>query len=986
MKTADEKRNVPLEAEYDALVKSLPTRAPIFLPTERLSLDERLRGIKRVKALYDGRLEAEHAPRLRALRDKHLGQNRCFIIGNGPSLNKTDLELLSNEITIATNGFFLKSRNLSWKPSYYIVEDHLVGEDRSHWINRLKGSTKLFPAYLSYCIDDSEDVIFFNHRPRKSYPDGFDFSLNADKITYTGCTVTFTAMQLASFMGFEEIYLIGVDADYDIPKDVEQSGAYGTGVLDMKSDDPNHFDPSYFGKGYRWHDPQVEKMIEAYREARKAVSANNQAIYNAGIGGKLEVFERRPFQDVIKGARDPHIVELENERLEFRPRPANGSAVWSQARPVRILSLDLTQIGDGTATGEIKRTLYEGVPDANLLQVFKGGGLGLCISHGRGAAHPLKAEREFDAIVDAFDPTVIVYRPVPNQKDLHRVAMHLIERSKARLVTWIMDDWPKDLEENDHEQFEWLNRDFKSLLAKSASRLSICDTMSAAFAGRYGLDFTAVANGVDPKDWGIPRVSPPGEFVLRYAGSLAKNMTYDSILRVAAAIEELRNEGHAVRLEIRTRAVFIDEERGPFDRFKATHVCTELLSDEDYREWIKDADALLLAYNFDEKSLAYTRYSLANKMPECLAAGSPLLVHGPLEQATVNYLSKFGVCQACVQTDLKELKKAILELVDDPFLRLDIAERGQHLAFQRHHVDDSRAKLRDELLKAHSAEEPADELGASSSKESPTNSSKPRTVCVQSTLELPRSSKARVDETEVVAHLLSKRVGEQHVMFDVGAHQGTSAAYFDKLNWTIHCFEPDINNRSKLIKRFGENQNVIIDPRAISERPQRGLEFFASAESTGISGLHAFRSSHRVVGKVDSTTVRDVIKNREIRQVDFLKVDAEGFDLSVLKGVSWEALKPDVVEAEFEDAKTIPLGHTYRELCELLSSKGYTVYISEWHPVIRYGIAHDWRRLIRYPDGVPDPSGWGNVLAFLNDPGEELLQEAFRTCMKVHSS
>ena len=36
----------------------------------------------------------------------------------------------------------------------------------------------------------------------------------------------------------------------------------------MPSDDPNHFHPDYFGKGFRWHDPQVNKMIEAYQRPR----------------------------------------------------------------------------------------------------------------------------------------------------------------------------------------------------------------------------------------------------------------------------------------------------------------------------------------------------------------------------------------------------------------------------------------------------------------------------------------------------------------------------------------------------------------------------------------------------------------------------------------------------------------------------------------------------------------------------------------------
>ena len=207
--------------DLSAIIDSLPTRSKIFLPTNKIPQDEQIAGLKRVQQLYSSESQAFYAKRLQNLKAGMKGRKRCFIIGNGPSLNKTDLSLLKNEITFAVNGFFLKTESLNWKPTFYVVEDHLVAEDRASYIQAFKGPIKFFPIYLGYCLPESDDTIFYNHRPRVSYPDGFDFSLNADEITYTGCTVTFSALQLAAFLGFSEIYLIGVDADYEIPKEVK---------------------------------------------------------------------------------------------------------------------------------------------------------------------------------------------------------------------------------------------------------------------------------------------------------------------------------------------------------------------------------------------------------------------------------------------------------------------------------------------------------------------------------------------------------------------------------------------------------------------------------------------------------------------------------------------------------------------------------------------------------------------------------------------
>jgi FkbM family methyltransferase len=220
-------------------------------------------------------------------------------------------------------------------------------------------------------------------------------------------------------------------------------------------------------------------------------------------------------------------------------------------------------------------------------------------------------------------------------------------------------------------------------------------------------------------------------------------------------------------------------------------------------------------------------------------------------------------------------------------------------------------------------------------------------------------------------------------MIDVGAHFGTTAGYFHQLGWTVHCFEPDPANREKLIARFGEAPNITIDPRAVSDKPAKGLSFFASEESTGISTLHAFRDTHREVARVDVTTVSEIVAERNLTRVDFLKIDVEGFDFSVLKGVPWDKLAPAVIECEFEDAKTIKLGHTWRDIADFLCEKGYAVYISEWHPIIRYGVAHDWRRLVPYPGVEIDKNAWGNLLAFKEDPGYAALRETFRRLVKT---
>ena len=221
--------------------------------------------------------------RLAQYKDRHKNQ-RAFIIGNGPSLNRCELGLLKDEITFGVNSIFLNYEKMGFHPTYYVVEDVFVAEDRAEEINRYQGPKKFFGNYLKYCIRDDPNTHWLNVRFRyDNYPGFPQFSKNALRMLWTGGTVTYLCMQLAYYMGFSALYLIGFDHAYAIPEDVVIEGTQ----LKSLSDDPNHFDPAYFGRGYRWHDPNVERMEKAYRKANKFFNSDNRKIINATKGGRL---------------------------------------------------------------------------------------------------------------------------------------------------------------------------------------------------------------------------------------------------------------------------------------------------------------------------------------------------------------------------------------------------------------------------------------------------------------------------------------------------------------------------------------------------------------------------------------------------------------------------------------------------------------------------------------------------------------------------
>ncbi len=224
--------------------------------------------------------------RLAALKDKHKGQ-RCFIIGNGPSLKQTDLSRLKGEYTLGQNRIYLAFPDLGFTTSYYLSVNDLVVEQCRDDIQNLP-----MPKFISWrarkWLQPRENLYFIH----TTYT-GEKFAKDIRERVWEGGTVTYTSLQVAYFLGFSQVILVGVDHNY-----VTQGKPNETVV--SQGDDPNHFHPGYFGKGFRWQLPDLVQWEEAYRLARRTYEADGRSVVDATIGGKLRVFQRVEYDSLFK--------------------------------------------------------------------------------------------------------------------------------------------------------------------------------------------------------------------------------------------------------------------------------------------------------------------------------------------------------------------------------------------------------------------------------------------------------------------------------------------------------------------------------------------------------------------------------------------------------------------------------------------------------------------------------------------------------------
>ena len=693
----------------------------------------------------------------------------------------------------------------------------------------------------------------------------------------------------------------------------------------------------------------MDKVAHASGEIRRVAAAHGVEIGNSIACGKLEA-----------SAHAEHETAL--------ALPEQADAEVHRVYP-RVLILDSTRLGSISATGQVKKRLFDGWATGRLLQIHAVGRSRLGMYR---AWEPFVEATPTDEITAfeacrTFHPDVIYYRPHEKPAAFHRWAEQVIDDLGAPVVTHLMDDWIRRLGSNTEAE-----RSLRLRLERSAACLSIGEAMSVAFQDRLGVTFQPVANCVEPDQWlalehrRINR-KPGDPVIMRYVGSLSDDMTRASLVDVARAVDNLHGEPGLV-FEVHTMDRWAVPARRAFACLHGVSVHVGNLSDKAHQQLLVESDVLLIAYNFDETSVGYVRYSIANKMPECLAAGVPVLAYGPRGLATIDYLAMHGIAEVVSDRDSIGLSKALRRLITDTEYAKALGQRGREFAFKRHNCGQVRRGFHQVLCDAagrHGWTAKTAPLSADDSG-------------LLGTFE--RAERAHLDEVRWVGELLG---GVTHgVMVDVGAHHGRALEGFLQRGWRVFAFEPDEKNRTRLQDLHGSRADLIVDSRAVSDAAHSRVPLYASEESTGISTLSPFVDSHRPVGMVDTTTIAQAVQQYGIQRIDLLKIDAEGYDLMVLKGVPWAAVRPPVIVCEFEDRKTLRLGYRMHDMARYLVAQGYRVWVSEWHPVVRYGIRHDWRRLVPYPCHLASADAWGNLVAFQQEMSIKTLREAASTVLQ----
>lgn len=248
-----------------------------------------------------------------ALKDIHKGK-RCFILGSGPSIKKQDLSPLKNEIVFALNNFYVHEEfsniisNTNVEKYYMTAPIHppQTEEEWKDWFIDIEKNVPLNVKTLFGLNGNKINIKYifekyglFKQHTKFWYFEGKHFrndkklkGMDVTKAIYSGESVSVYTLILAIYMGFSEIYLLGMDHDYFLYDDESQMRMYKTSIH-QNSEFERTFGDTFYIKEFL-------RQYNIFSKYHAFGFSSNSKIYNASAGGILKVFPKVNFENLFK--------------------------------------------------------------------------------------------------------------------------------------------------------------------------------------------------------------------------------------------------------------------------------------------------------------------------------------------------------------------------------------------------------------------------------------------------------------------------------------------------------------------------------------------------------------------------------------------------------------------------------------------------------------------------------------------------------------
>lgn len=257
----------------------------------------------------------------KSLEGKFQGQ-QCFVIGGGPSLKDINLKLLEGEQTFVVNEFdkhpdyrlLMPSNHAIMDPDYFtLAEDHHLTQQFIKKSETIRPETTVFMNILAKPFIEKRGL-FKKHKihyiaMQGIYSDKFNFNIKIEKVVPWPKNSILMCLLLATYMGFEKIYIIGCEHNFlatniGIGKALTFDHAYSDGRELIDTTNPEEAKKYTVEKDlylpYERQIAHIKQLFTNYRllNGKIAKLYPQTQIFNATPDSFLDVFPSIDFKDI----------------------------------------------------------------------------------------------------------------------------------------------------------------------------------------------------------------------------------------------------------------------------------------------------------------------------------------------------------------------------------------------------------------------------------------------------------------------------------------------------------------------------------------------------------------------------------------------------------------------------------------------------------------------------------------------------------------
>jgi FkbM family methyltransferase len=185
------------------------------------------------------------------------------------------------------------------------------------------------------------------------------------------------------------------------------------------------------------------------------------------------------------------------------------------------------------------------------------------------------------------------------------------------------------------------------------------------------------------------------------------------------------------------------------------------------------------------------------------------------------------------------------------------------------------------------------------------------------------------------------------VVFDVGANNGDWSAAVLKANRLsqIHAFEPQASLAAHIAASY---PNIVVSTSAVGESAGE-LDLYDYADHPGSQHASLLKGVIDTIHggiprltKVSIITIDEYCRRNRVEYIHFLKIDVEGFELSVLRGAKQMIAEGKVEAIQFEFNEMNVIGRTFlRDFMDFLGSS-FRVYRIMPHGLVQLKANDHW--------------------------------------------